>query len=326
MKNIKENFYFFLFGIVLVIYSVWQILEPFVWGLVLAACLKPIHNRINLYVQNNFISSIISLLTTIFIIIFSGYVFKIFVYDDLLIFLTNNNTKLLAQSINAKFINISNSSNYISMTFVDRVINYFTWCVYQLLEGHNTLTLHVISFLIILPVSGIFFLNNLNNIYNFIYFEGVINDVITKQIKLAIHVFQNYYYTHLKCIRHMGLFFSLLLITSTIEKKLLYFYTTWVFIFIPTFASTVNLFIFLVLSAIQQNNCFFLKELLIFVFFYIYENYIFIPKYLGKIFQISNFTIWCIIIITGKIMGFLGMMIAIPLTTTIFNIYKDKEK
>lgn len=324
MKNIKENFYFFLFGVILVIYSIWQILEPFVWGLVLAGCLKPIHNSINIYVKNNFISSIISLLTTIFIIIFAGYVFKIFVYDDLLIFLTNNNTTLLAQSINAKFINISNNNNYISMTFIDRIINYFTWCVYQVLEEHNTLTLQIISFLIILPVSGIFFLNNLNNIYNFIYLKGVINDVITKHVKLAIHIFQTYYYTHLKCIRHMGLFFSLLLITSTIKKKLLYFYTTWIFIFIPTFASTVNLFIFLVLNTIQQNNCFFFRELLIFIFFYIYENYIFIPQYIGKLFKISNFTIWCMIIITGKVMGFLGMMIAIPLTTTIFNIYREK--
>ncbi|OED45507.1 hypothetical protein AB836_01265 [Rickettsiales bacterium (ex Bugula neritina AB1)] len=319
MHNININIYF----LIIIIYCTWSALEPFIYGLVLAGILKPIYNKIDDYLNNKFVSSFLSVSLIITIIMIFTYIFKIFVYDDLLIFLMNNNDKLLAQSINEKLIILNNNDNYLG--FFDGIVNYFTLSVFGILEGSNSLTIYLLSYVFIIIISSIFFLSNLDNIYDFIYhkkFEKYFN--ITKFIKQSLDILINYYYTYLRCIWHMGSFFSILIINSSIQKKLLYFYITWIFIFLPTISSTVNLFIFLLFNTIQQNNIFFPQELLIFVFFYIYENYIFIPKCLNKIFNINNFTIWCSIIIFGKLMGFLGMIIGIPLAKILLNIYDER--
>lgn len=85
----------------------------------------------------------------------------------------------------------------------------------------------------------------------------------------------------------------------------------------------------LLLSIMPETPNFFLV-LLLYIFVQILDAFVFTPVFLGKATDLSPLTVIIIILIGGQLMGFLGIILAIPITATLkvllVHYYLDRRK
>jgi predicted PurR-regulated permease PerM len=318
-----------------IIYISWSILQPFISGFLLAYLCYPLKRKMNFYIKNDFISSLLVIIFIILIVIYTLFVFYEYVYNEIVDILTNipDNTKEILTFFNIE-INFNTGDfletfNQLSFeNILSKITSYVFVIIYKILKGNFNIFLEIFSFMFIMPVSTLFFLINFDYLNEFVesVFPHNLYVQITKFTDLINQVIEKFLYNQLLVILFQ-LFFYYVLLNNILDLNRKYFYLFVIAIgsIIPSFGSLIGLIFFVVVSFLENN--FLYSGLCIFIIGYLYENYILVPILIGESLGISSFFIWCCITIGGKMLGFIGFIFAIPLGTVLYKLYlKQKEK
>lgn len=326
----SNKLWMYVIGIIIFfcIYLTWGVLQPFISGFLLAYLLYPFHKILTKYTSSQIISAIILVTIVISIIIFIALFFFQFVYNEFLDILshmppsTNKLFEFLGIRNNIPTNSVFEDLNKFSFqNILSKIVSYFFLLLYKVLRGNFSVFLEVFSFVYITPISTIFFLIKMRRLETI--FIPILPANIYVQVRRFVDIMNNimykFLYAQFLVVSYQIIFYYIMLHNIHIVRINFFLFIVGLASCIPSFGSLSGLLSFVIVSFIENTPLY--EGCFVFIIGFLYENYGLIPYFIGNNLSISDFFIWCCVIIGGKLLGAIGFIFAIPLGTVIREFY-----
>ena len=315
-----------------------EVLLPFLVGVILAYILNPVVVKLNKFGIYHSISVLLVLLISLFLF-FGSFIFLIPIFLDQLDIVIKKMPVVL-DKINMHLSDYNNSFKIIDKeTYTNYFANFIESKSGQILSYLlNFLTLSLNKTFAILNFIGLILITPIVTFY--ILYDW---DEIVKKIKSKIFLFLNK--GHEKKITNinnllssffrgqlivnfiLAIFYSVSLYSIGVEGAISIGFLIGVLSFIPYFGFIVGLLISLSFAIIQFASLnYLIVIILIFIFGQLLESYYLSPKFVSRNIGLHPLFSMFVIIASGAAFGFIGVLLAIPLSAILLNLVFDEKK
>ena len=344
-KSNNHRFYFWLIAFCVLLFYVRSVLSPFIFGILIAYLFKDVVDKYENRISRSNLSIIICgfCLLTISIIVFIGLPLFCTQFVELIKFLINSlkhidlqdsikifSSKFYENGIGTDEINnfIKNLSQHIyenCLQYLGNISNYIV--------AYSVKIINIISMIFLGPIFGFYFLRDWNkilvNIKRLIPTNLRNNTTeICKKIDSAMH---NYFTSQLTVCGICCIYYSIGLYLTGLKYGFIIGLLTGVLTCIPYVGTILCTTIGIVVCLMQYGFSFWHLFVVGFVFFigiFTEGNFI-TPRILGSKMNIHPLWILFALFVGGKLFGFCGMLLAVPITgilDVIIRFYLNKRK
>jgi len=336
----KKNyliFFLFIFILAFLILAS-DILLPFIVGLIIAYILNPIVIKMDNFGINHSISVMISLFFSL-VVFFGSFIFLIPIFIDqfqivlekMPIIFDKINYYLNKYNDSLNIIDKETYSKYISNLISSKsgeLIKY----LFEFLTLSFNKTFAVLNFLglvLITPIVTFYILYDWEKIFKFFenHFSSSFNKKLEKKLDLINIVLSSFFRGQLIVSVFLILFYSFALLLIGIEGAISIGVLIGILSFLPYLGTIVGFLISLSFVIIQFGSL--SSIILVFLVFMIgqfLESNFLAPKFVSKNVGLHPLFSMFVIIASGAAFGFIGILVAIPLSAVIFTLVSDLKK
>jgi len=334
MEANRKTITFSILGIALLyfFYSVRSVLAPFVVGMIVAYLLDPIVDKMEEKGINRGFAT--SLIITLFFTIIVGLAIIIIpiIYDQIVSFLRrvpeyieyfdNKIYPLIEKARESLGIVQTQSENvngYINNN-PEKILE-ITRKFFQNLLSSSMGIISTISMLLIMPITAFYMLKDWDNIVVSINknlpkkYAGTIKKIFTEVDRTV----SRYIRGQIQVCLMLGLFYGIALTIAGLEFGFLIGFTTGLVSFVPYIGMLIGVAIGLVVALFQYGSDFASLGMILGIFAIgsIIEGNLVTPKLIGK--KVGLHPMWIIfgLLTGGTLMGFVGVLLAVPITAVI---------
>ncbi len=335
MFNIKKSAFFFAVIILAIagfLYSISNMLTPFFTAMLLAYFCSPLVDKLRSLGISRDISSVIVLVGVLIFLIFFCVVALPLFYEQIVWIshaAANHKEDLNMiisslkhnQHLNSSIVtSIENSFTEISSS----IFNVSTSVILKILQS-SMAAMNIVMILFITPVAFCYFLANWHHIVD------TVDSLIPRKaygeysyLKTEIDAaLSNYVRGQFFVCSIMGIFYAAALSLVGVKSWLALGFISGLLTFIPYVGTFFSIALSVLVVAVQFLT---IAPVLIVLFIYgvgqLIESYIVTPKFLGESLELNPMWIIFGLLAGNAVLGFVGMLIALPLTATIAVIIK----
>jgi predicted PurR-regulated permease PerM len=216
------------------------------------------------------------------------------------------------------YIDISDL-NKMGSDFSKQIVKFSAGLLNQVLQS-AVIIFNTIVIITLTPIIIFYFLNDWEKICSFIdeLIPRKYYNIVKLQMEIINQNIAGYIRGQLKVCLLLGLFYSIALTLAKVEYSLFIGITTGVLSFIPYVGTIFGLLSSHLVAIYQFNNIYnILVVTLIFIIGQLIESFILTPRLIGN--SVNLHPVWVIfaIILGAKLFGFIGVLLSIPVASTI---------
>ncbi len=329
---------FLLIFILVFIVLAADILLPFLMGIIIAYILKPIVSKLNNFGFNHLISVLIALFFSL-VVFFGSFIFLVPVFIDqfqiilekipiifgkLNTLLNNYNDRMDIGDEETYSKYISNIISSKSGELLKYLFEFFT------LSLNKTFALlNFIGLILITPIVTFYILYDWEKIT--IFFKKQFFPVFTKNIQNKLDnidsILASFFRGQLIVSVCLVFYYSFALLLLEMEGAISIGVLIGILSFLPYLGTIVGFLISFSFSIFQYGSLDLITlVLLVFILGQFIESYFLSPKFVSK--SVGLHPLYCmfVIIASGAAFGFIGILLAIPLSAIIFSFISDFKK
>ena len=335
----KSYLIFFLFIFILVfLVLASEVLLPFIAGLTVAYILHPIVLKLN----NFGIKHSISVMTVLFfslVVFFGSFIFLIpifieqfqMVLENMPIVFDKLNYNLNKYNDSLDIVDKETYSKYIQNIISSKSSELIKYLFEFITLSFNKTyaVLNFIGLLLITPIVTFYILYDWEKIFEYFknQFSIGLNKKLEKKLSLINIVLSSFFRGQLIVSVLLMFFYSSALFLIEIEGAISIGVLIGILSFLPYLGTIVGLLISLSFAIIQFGSLnFMILVLLVFIIGQFIESYFLSPKFVSKSVGLHPLFSMFVIIASGAAFGFIGILLAIPLSAVIFTLISDFKK
>ena len=337
---LQKKYFIFIFLLFLLIFLILasEILLPFLVGLILAYILNPIVQKLDEIGFYHVVSVLLVMFLSLFLF-FGSFLFLIPIFleqlqniiekmpiivDKINIHLSkyNNSLEIIDQETYSKYF-----SNFIASKSGQLLQYLFDFLTLSL--NKTFAILNFIGLILITPIVTFYILYDWNKIYEnlrskFPYFSS--KDV-EKKLSHINELLSSFFRGQLIVNVILSIYYSISLYIIGIEGAVSIGVLVGVLSFLPYLGTIVGLLISLSFVIMQFGSFnYIILVVFIFIFGQLLESYYLSPKFVSRSIGLHPLFSMFVIIASGAAFGFIGILLAIPLSSIILTILSDIKK
>jgi len=315
-----------------------EVLLPFIIGIIIAYILNPLVVKMEKTGINHLLSVLIVLLLSL-VFCFSSFLFLIPILIDQLEIIIKKlpyifdklNFYLIDYTSNIGFLEKEEYSKYISNFISNKSGDLIKYLVEFLTISVNKsiAIINLIGLVFITPIVVFYVLNDWNKILNYLnknLSKNIISQINPRIIKIN-KVLSSFFRGQLIVAFLLVLYYSITLTLLQIEGSFSIGMLIGILSFIPYVGFVVGFLISISFALIQFGTInLVIYVLFIFIIGQLLESYVLSPRYISRNIGLHPLLSMFAIIASGAAFGFIGILLAIPLTAVLCSIIFDSKK